>query len=175
MRWKQESSGLPAIDVAGRFEWIIDNGQITGYRPARAKWLVKKREREGWIVQLKDGVALAHKRVQMPLAAFPPPEYHWKDQGSFILILGGSSSPEEWLKAPLWASVRWAAEHLRFYPGMQLVPWLAMKGVSVAYSTSVTQEQRNAVVIIGSLRLDLQQLRLTGEIEEIRHSVESES
>jgi hypothetical protein len=131
---------------------------------------VKKREREGWIVQLKDGVALAHKRVQMPLTAFPPPEYHWKDQGSIILILGGYSSPEEWLQAPLRASVRWAAEHWRFHPGLQLVSWLASKGVDIAYITKATQ-QREAVVIVRALRLDLQRFKLIGEVDEVRHPV----
>ena len=151
--------------------WILA-WRLPGYRPARSKWLLTMRQRQGWATYHEKNIAVATKHVQVTPPTLEPPTYSWKDEGGFLTILGDIISPELCLKEPLRSSLETLIQRGSFFPGNKLLSWLADTNRSLVYTKSAALA-RPSIIITGAHRLNVYELVEKGIISEVLSGVES--
>lgn len=153
---------LRAILVAANIDlnWFLvwDYNVDKDFGGVKSKWLVKKRQREGWHVHIDQNLAIASKVVKpSEVSSFMPPDCDWQD-GALLMFLGSAPSSNVLLTSPLLASIKWFSFEGHLAPSKEFLSWLAENNSTIIY------QQRSDVGHVGLIVVSVQKI----EVEDLQ-------
>lgn len=153
--------------------WVqVWQHHLKGDQRIRARWLLSKRNKEGWLIYHDATFAVATKPVAVDSAQLLEPQgYTWRD-GSFLLLLGPAPSVEELSREPLRSSLEMFAWRTELAPSPQFLNWLADHQQSIVYSTH-DDLGRGGLIIVGATKIQTAALQAQGIIQEIKTEIEA--
>jgi hypothetical protein len=144
--------------------WVLVWRLTTEHWRNRLRWLIKKRQEEGWTINQNVEVVVAIKPVN-DLESLEPANYTGRD-GNFFYGFG-IPEMEQFARGPLRPTIKHFAIEQPLVPSKEFLVWLANQRGAIAY-WNYDDLGRLGLVIVGTLQVQTAKLHAEGIIQEVK-------